>query len=106
MLDPLFTADLIAISVRPRLPTSIGTDERGTCSFESPRPRGLRTPRGRRAAAEAVDGAEELSGDMRLRTSGVPSTTHLRKIRRYPPAISADTSARIRGKRSPPGQAR
>ena len=33
--------------------------------------------------------------------------THLRKMRRYdPPATSADTSARMRGKRSPPGYAR
>jgi len=32
---------------------------------------------------------------------------HLRKMRRYdPPAINADTSARMRGKPSPPGYAR
>jgi len=31
---------------------------------------------------------------------------HFRSIRRYPPAMSADTSARTRGKRSPPGHAR
>jgi hypothetical protein len=34
------------------------------------------------------------------------SSDHFRKMRRYPPATKADTSARMRGKRSPPGYAR